>query len=96
MERNRLTDYVEEHYPDYTDKILLADGLEDAFIGVVESFYNYDACISILMEGDAMNGEPQMTYDEAVEYMDFNVTGAYVGEYTPAFIMNLALGEQKL
>jgi hypothetical protein len=103
MERNRLTDYVEEHYPDYTDKILLADGFEDAFIGVVESFgnepkacYNYDACITILMEGDVMNGEPQMTYDEAVEYMDYNVTGAYVGEHTPAFIMNVALGEQKL
>jgi hypothetical protein len=101
MERNRLTDYVEEHYPDYTDKILLADGFEDAFIGVVESFgnepkacYNYDACIDILM------GEPDeeelMTYDEAVEYLEFNVTQAYVGEHTPAFIMNVALGEQKL
>jgi len=27
-----------------------------------------------------------MTYEEAVEYMEFNVTQAYVGEHTPAFI----------
>ena len=100
---SRITDYLEEHYPHDLDKILLADGFEDAFIGVVESFgsapkscYNYDGCITILMEGDVMNGEPQMTYDEAVEYLEFNVTQAYVGEYTPAFIMNVALGEQKL
>jgi hypothetical protein len=27
-----------------------------------------------------------MTYDEAVEYFNFNVSDAYVGEKTPAFI----------
>jgi len=96
-----ITNYLEENYPDYMNKILLADGFEEAFMGVVESFgtapkacYNYDACIDILM------GEPDeeelMTYDEAVEYLEFNVTQAYVGEHTPAFIMNVALGEQKL
>ena len=90
---NKITDYLEEHYPHDLDKILLADGFEDAFIGVVESFgaapkacYDLVRCLDILMEGDTMNGEPQMTYDEAVEYMDFNVTGADVGEHTPAFI----------
>jgi hypothetical protein len=98
---SRVQTYLQENYPDEKE-ILLADGFEDAFIGVVESFgnepkacYNYDACITILMEGDVMNGEPQMTYDEAVEYMGFNVTGAYVGEYTPAFI-KLNFGGQKL
>ena len=33
---NRVTNYIEENYPDYMDKILLADGFEDAFIGVVQ------------------------------------------------------------
>jgi hypothetical protein len=98
---NRVTNYLEENYPDYMDKILLADGFEEAFMGVVESFgnepkacYNYDACIDILMQ-DMAEGDSPPTYDEAVEYMDFNVTGAYVGEHTPAFI-KLDLGEQKL
>jgi len=27
-----------------------------------------------------------MDYSEAVEYMEFNVVGGYVGEFTPIFI----------
>jgi len=91
---NRIQTYLQENYADEKE-ILLADGFEDAFVGVVESFgnkpkacYNYDACIDILMKDD-------MDYEEAVEYFEFNVTQAYVGEYTPAFI-RLDLGEQKL
>ena len=82
-----ILEYLEVHYPETMDEILLADGFEDAFLGVVESFgsepkacYDLLKCIDILMNRDSM------TYDEAVEYMDFNVTQAYVGEYTPAFI----------
>ena len=37
-------------------------------------------CVEIFMKRDGMSGE------EAVEWMDFNVTGAYVGEQTPEFI----------
>ena len=90
---NRIQTYLQENYPDEKE-ILLADGFEDAFIGVVESFgnkpkacYSYDACIDILVK--------DMDYGEAIEYFEFNVTQAYVGEYTPAFI-KLNLGEQKL
>ena len=100
---NRVTNYIEEYYSDYMDKILLADGFEDAFMGVVESFgtapracYNYDTCIDILMDDDLPDGDSPPTYDEAVEYLEFNVIQAYVGEHTPAFIFNLDLGEQKL
>ena len=84
---NKITNYLEEHYPYDLDKILLADGFEDAFIGVVESFgtapkacYDLAQCLDVLMVRD------NMTYDEAVEYLEFNVTQAYVGENTPAFI----------
>jgi hypothetical protein len=90
---NKITDYLEENYPHDLDKILLADGFEDAFMGVVESFdaapkacYNYDACINILMVDGGFPSQTGMTYDEAVEYLEFNVTQAYVGEHTPAFI----------
>ena len=100
---NKITNYLEEHYPHDLDKILLADGFEDAFIGVVESFgtapkacYNYDACVDILMADGDFPSQTGMTYDEAVEYLEFNVTQAYVGENTPAYIMSVALGEQKL
>ncbi len=67
------------------EEILLADGFEDALIGHVQVFNNtvalYDRqkCIGILMKRDSMSK------DEAEEFFEFNVTGAYVGEKTPAF-----------
>jgi hypothetical protein len=93
MKRTDIQNYLEESYPDYMDKILLADGFEDAFIGIVESFgvepkacYDWARCVDVLMTDGDFPSQTGMTYDEAVEYMDFNVTGAYVGKHTPAFI----------
>lgn len=84
---NKIQNYLEENYPHDIDKILLADGFDDAFLGVVESFgvapkacYDTVGCLDILMVRD------NMTYDEAVEYFNYNVNQAYVGEHTPAFI----------
>ena len=69
------------------DKILLADGFEDAFLGVVESFGTAPkACYDLEQCLDTLTVRDDMTYDEAVEYMNFNVISAYVGENTPAFI----------
>jgi hypothetical protein len=65
---------------------LLADGFEDAFRGYGRQFnkvlaiYDYDKCVDILVERDGM------TDQEAHEYMEFNVVGAYVGEHTPVFL----------
>lgn len=67
------------------EEALLADGFEDALIGHTQgpnlvAVYDYDMCVHVLMERD------NMTCEEAVEYMDYNVTGSYVGEKTPIFI----------
>ena len=68
---------------------LLADGFEDALIGYGTRFsygvavYSTSKCLDILMERDGM------TYEEAMEYFTFNVTGAYVGENTPVFLEDL-------
>lgn len=65
---------------------LYATGFEDALIGVGYQFntqlavYDWDRCIAILMERDHMD------YDEADEFMNFNVTGAWVGKNTPVFV----------
>lgn len=68
------------------EEILLADGFEEAFLGIAWQFtkpmalYDRQKCIDILMKRDGMTDE------EATEYFDFNVAGAYVGENTPAFL----------
>lgn len=66
---------------------LLADGYEDAIIGVVERcsqpvlvVYDAEKCIQILVDRDGM--EP----DEAREFFEFNTLGAWGGEGTPVFL----------
>ena len=34
-----------------------------------------------------------MSYEEAIDFFEFNVIGAYVGEHTPAFLESIALSE---
>jgi hypothetical protein len=42
--------------------------------------YDEDKCIQILMERDGMTDE------EAIEFFEFNVVGAYVGDHTPIYV----------
>lgn len=66
------------------EEVLLADGFEDAFVGIGRQFgnpvavYDRSKCIKILTE--------DMTEEEAEEYFQFNVEGAYVGKNTPIFL----------
>lgn len=67
------------------EPILTADGFDEAFIGIGHQFnrpmavYDTDKCFEIIMR----NG---LTEEEAREHFEFNVLGAYVGEYTPMFL----------
>jgi hypothetical protein len=80
--RERISDLI-----DINPDALLADGLEDAYIGhTVNHHYNhvavydYEKCINILVERDGMD------YDGADEFLQFNTLGAYVGPDGPLFI----------
>tara|TARA_R110000868_G_scaffold229989_3_gene483120 strand:- start:599 stop:859 length:261 start_codon:yes stop_codon:yes gene_type:complete len=70
-----------ELYPD--DTFVIADGLDDAIIGVDDNnlkiVYDIDEVINILI----ING---MDVDEAIEHYEYNIAGSYVGENTPSFI----------
>ncbi len=77
---NRKT--IEETYQDIP--LLFADGFDKAIVGVSQQFnslsvaYDKSKCIEILKN--------DMSEDEAIEYFEYNVAGAYVGEHTPSFI----------
>lgn len=68
------------------DSVLIADGFDDAVIGLEPSsnrvVYSIELCYEILVQDG-------MSLEEAIEYMDFNVIGAYVGEKTPIFIYTM-------
>jgi hypothetical protein len=86
MTRDELAEFVSE----FNEQALLADGFEDAVIGVAErcscpALVVYDAqkCIEILMsQGD-------MSYEEAEEFFSFNTLGAWAGEHTPLFLWRM-------
>jgi hypothetical protein len=54
-------------------------------MGIQAICYDEDKVIEILMERDGM------TYEEAVEYFEFNIAGAWVGESTPFFMQRMEL-----
>ena len=78
---------ISEEYPD----LLKADGFDEAIIGVVQRIgvqaicYDEDKVLEILMERDGM------TLIEAMEYFDFNIAGAWVGESTPFFLQRMEM-----
>jgi hypothetical protein len=65
------------------EEVVLIDGLDDAFIGCTPegvAIYNVDRCAEIVAE------DSNMPIEDAIEYVQYNVVGAYVGPKTPLFI----------
>ena len=62
--------------------MLKADGFDEAILGeCMQSqrlIYDYEKMIQILMK--------DMSEESAMEYFDFNILGAYVGEFTPIYL----------
>ena len=78
-----LLDWLKSVLDDEQD-LPLADGLDEAFIGVTEdepprAVYDSQKVISILIRDG-------MSYDEAQEFYSFNIAGAHIGPQTPIFI----------
>jgi hypothetical protein len=71
-------DFILECYPD--EEFLTADNFNDAIIGLevksMRIIYSKRACIEILLKSG-------MNLTEAIEFFEFNVEGAYIGEKTP-------------
>lgn len=74
---------IEEDFA-VTEDVLFADGLDTAIIGFEPNLwkvvYSRSKVVDVLMRRDGM-GE-----DEAIEFAEFNIFGAYVGKKTPIFI----------
>ena len=71
---------------EYKD-LLKMDGYDDCIVGIAErfgqnSYFIYDK--QLVLEKIQKDG---MSYEDALEYYEFNQLGAYVGETTPAFFI---------
>jgi hypothetical protein len=71
---------IQEEYPD----LLTLDGFDEAIIGVVERIdllvvcYDKRKILKILSR--------DMSEMQALEYYEFNILGAYMGESTPVYL----------
>ena len=81
--RSELREWIAHH----NEEALLANGFEDAIIGVAERcsqpalvVYDIERCIEILVERDGMD------LDGATECFEYNTLGAWFGENTPLFL----------
>jgi hypothetical protein len=79
---------LQEALEELGETTLLMDGFDEAFIGwsrrinePLLAVYSYDGLIKVCTERDGMD------FEEAVEYVDYNVVGAWVGEQTPIIVM---------
>lgn len=80
-----LIDFIAEENPD----ALICDGFDDAIIGMASRIgldpvvaYSVTKIIEILMKDG-------MTDEEAIEYFEFNIIGAWMGAGTPIFIRDI-------
>ena len=75
----QLKETIAEHNPE----ALFADGHDHAIMG-----YSTDGKViySVNMIIEGLIEDSEMTYEDAVEFFDFNIAGACVGEYTPIFM----------
>ena len=78
IDREHLMEILEE------EECLTADGFDEALVGCtyganVVAVYDINKMVEILMEEGT-------DYDDAVEFLDYNVVGAYLGEKTPLYV----------
>jgi len=88
--RERISDFIEATYSDYSDKILLADGFDEAFLGIGENsqanpvaVYSVEKCLDLFADQFEDADDP---VGDAIDFFEFNVRGSYVGEFTPMFV----------
>lgn len=73
-----------QHLMDHNNDTMLVDGFESAIIGLDTSsetfrvIYDREKMIDLLV-GD------EMSIEDAIEYLEYNVWNAYVGDGTPIY-----------
>ena len=91
-----------EEVAEYNEEALICDGFDEAIIGVAERInlgpvaaYSVEKIIEILipqielteeellLDSDEQDG---LKYSMAMEHFEYNIKGAWMGEFTPVFI----------
>lgn len=74
------------------DESLKIDGFDDAIIGMAHIWRDQQTVTVFVYRGATMVEilmRDGLSRDEAVEYIDFNIEGAYVGLWTPVIVWDI-------
>lgn len=81
-------------YGEDVETMMLADGLDEAFVGLATTFGEKIRAIYDINKVIELLHNQGMSYEEAEEYFDYNIVGAYVGEQTPIFMHMMPINRQ--
>jgi hypothetical protein len=72
-----------ERLTEYNPNAILWDNLNDAVIGISDNLcavYDIDKIVECLQAND------EMTEEDALDWLGYNILGVYVGEFTPIHV----------
>jgi hypothetical protein len=79
----QLLHYLKENSPDTK----LCTGFNSALVGVTEAF---GGLVAVYDKEKILNKlEINMSREDAEEYFDYNIVGAYVGSLTPVYLVGM-------
>jgi hypothetical protein len=83
--KNLTIETALKQYLGEDETVLLADGLENAFIAIGRQF-NHPVAIYSKKKAIKCLKTMGMSLEDAREYFDYNISGSFVGDSTPVFL----------
>ena len=78
----KILQQIENLYPE----TVIATGLDEAIIGITERNHQPVAVYDKNIIHQILTTQNGLTHEEAIEYADFNIYCAWVGEGTPIYV----------
>jgi hypothetical protein len=79
---NKILEWIDETF----DVVVYPTGFEDCIVGVGERFGGPPVAVLDLEKMLTQLEKDGMTRDEALEYFEFNILGAHIGDENPVYM----------
>jgi len=86
MTRKQIIEFVEQYPEEAVENVVLLDGLDEAFVGLIAQEDAYVAVYSVGRILDILIKRDSMDYSDAMEFYDFNIGALNVGPQSPLFM----------
>jgi hypothetical protein len=81
-----------EQLAELEPEAITVDGYDDALVGWTDSWQGHERLVRAVYSVEkilATMKSQGMSHEEAEEFFEFNIAGAYVGKHTPVFVREL-------